>query len=94
MLINLCLDLPAIAYTLERGCKYEVKCLNKKTQHAEIEWEEVLEEHVPKVSGLLINQWQYQEKNTMLLVSINDKTISVLLKSKFWKIWIKILKPP
>ena len=37
LLINLCLDLPAIAYTLERGCKYEVKCLNKKTQHAEIE---------------------------------------------------------
>ena len=35
MSINLCLDLPAIANTLERRCKYEVNCLNKKTQYAE-----------------------------------------------------------
>ena len=36
LVINLCLDLPTIAYTLERGCKYEVKFLHKKTQYAEI----------------------------------------------------------
>ena len=34
--INLYLDLPVTAYTLERTCKYEVKCLNKKMQYAEI----------------------------------------------------------
>ena len=37
LLINLCLDLPAIAYTLERGCKYEINYLNKKrNKYAEI----------------------------------------------------------
>ena len=35
-LIHRCLDLPAIAYTLERECKYEVMRWNKKTQFAEI----------------------------------------------------------
>ena len=35
MLINHSLDLPAIAYTLERGCKYEVKRWNKKAQDAD-----------------------------------------------------------
>ena len=26
------------------------------------EWLEALDEHVPKISGLLINQWQHQEQ--------------------------------
>ena len=62
LLINLWLDLPAIAYTLERGYKYEVKSLKKKIQYAEIRIlhflkQESFEEHAPKVSGLLIKQW-------------------------------------
>ena len=36
LVTNLCLDLPTIAYTLERGCKYEVKLVRKKTQYTEI----------------------------------------------------------
>ena len=43
LLINLWLDLTAIAYTLERGYKYEVKSLKKKTQYAEIRMTAFLE---------------------------------------------------
>ena len=35
-LINHCLDLPTIAYALERGCKCKVKRWNKKAQYSEI----------------------------------------------------------
>ena len=49
-----CLDLPLIAYALERGCKYEVKRYNKKARYSERRVSTFLEAR-SKGSWLLLN---------------------------------------